>query len=133
MPEILFVTLVGIPVVLALVAEASFFANLQFNKDVNKEVGQFFSGMESKRDIIQRNDLEGLPPVVQKWLERSRVVGKERIEAVRLKQKVSMRIKEEGPWMPAAGEVTWKLETGDCDWYRFEIKEIEYNKPAGCR
>ena len=33
--------------------------------------------------------------------------------------------------IPAAGEVIWKLETGDYTWYRFEIKDIEYNRPAG--
>lgn len=30
--------------------------------------------------------------------------------------------------IPTEGEVTWKLEEGDFTWYRFRVKEIEYNK-----
>ena len=32
--------------------------------------------------------------------------------------------------IPSVGEVIWRLETGDYNWYQFEIKDIEYNKPA---
>lgn len=101
MPKILLIILVSILGILVLVIAVSFLANLQFNTNIDKEVSEFFSDVENKGDIIQRADLEGLPPVVQKWMEQSQVVGKERITAVRLKQNVSMRIKEGGPWMPA--------------------------------
>jgi hypothetical protein len=36
----------------------------------------------------------------------------------------------DGLRVPSKGEVTWKLETGDFNWYQFEVKEIEYNKPV---
>jgi len=58
-----------------------------------------------------------------------------------------MRLKEEGAYLlktwsvlmrehkefngiriPAGGEVIWKLDTGDFNWYKFEIVDIEYNK-----
>lgn len=32
--------------------------------------------------------------------------------------------------IPNKGEVIWKLKTGDFDWYRWEITEVEYDKPA---
>ncbi|MDD3653135.1 MAG: hypothetical protein PHO01_02935 [Desulfotomaculaceae bacterium] len=109
MPKILLIILVGILGVFALVLVVSFFANAQFNKNIDKEVSEFFSGVENKGDIIQRSDLEGLPPVVQKWLEQAQVAGKERIAAARLKQKVSMRIKEDGPWMPADAQQYYRV------------------------
>lgn len=31
--------------------------------------------------------------------------------------------------IPTKGQVTWKLKTGDFNWYNFQIKEMEYNKP----
>ncbi|MBM7855550.1 hypothetical protein JOC37_001947 [Desulfohalotomaculum tongense] len=116
MLKILLVILLGILVVLALVAAASFFANLQFNKNVDKEVRDFFGDVESRHDIIQMDDLDGLPPVVQKWLERSQVVGKERITAVRLKQKAFMRIKEGGPWMPADVQQYFRVDKPGFIW-----------------
>lgn len=33
----------------------------------------------------------------------------------------------DGIKIPTRGEVTWKLETGDFTWFRFEITEIDYN------
>ncbi len=90
-------------------------ANLQFNKSVD-EVSKFFSGVENKGHTIQRADLEGLPPVVQKWMEQSQVAGKERIVAVRLKQKASMRTKVEGPWMPADVQQYFRVDDPGFIW-----------------
>jgi hypothetical protein len=116
MYRILLILLVGMLGVLVLVIAVSFFSNLQFNKNVDKEVKEFFSGVENKGGIIQRADLEGLPPVVQKWMEQSQVVGKERIAAVRLKQKVSMRLKEGGPWMPADVQQYFRVDEPGFIW-----------------
>ncbi len=33
----------------------------------------------------------------------------------------------EGILIPTKGEVTWKLETGDFNWFNFEVLEVEYN------
>lgn len=33
----------------------------------------------------------------------------------------------EGIRIPTKGDVTWKLDTGDFNWFNFEITEIEYN------
>lgn len=35
----------------------------------------------------------------------------------------------EGIRVPTKGNVTWKLDTGDYNWFNFEITEVEYNKP----
>ncbi|AGL03382.1 DUF6544 family protein [Desulfoscipio gibsoniae] len=36
----------------------------------------------------------------------------------------------DGIRVPTKGEVIWKLESGDFNWYQFEVNEIEYNNPA---
>ncbi|GGM42539.1 hypothetical protein GCM10011351_30640 [Paraliobacillus quinghaiensis] len=35
----------------------------------------------------------------------------------------------EGIKIPTKGDVTWKLDLGDFNWFNFEVTEIEYNKP----
>jgi hypothetical protein len=54
--------------------------------------------------VITREDIQDLPEPVQKYLEYSGVIGKERIATVRLKQKGFFRQKEEQPWMPFTAE-----------------------------
>lgn len=116
MPKILLIILAGVLGVLALVIAVSYIADWQFNKNADKQVREFFSGVENKGDIIQRADLEGLPPAVQKWLEQSRVVGRERVVAVRLKQKASMRTKQEGPWMSAGVQQYFRVDEPGFIW-----------------
>jgi len=83
---------------------ASFIANALFNRSVTKEVKALLAKAGGKRQLVIREDLAGLPLCVQKWLEQSNVVGKEKINTVRLKQKGLMRTKEDGPWMTAEAE-----------------------------
>ncbi|MDW7675783.1 MAG: DUF6544 family protein [Bacillota bacterium] len=35
----------------------------------------------------------------------------------------------QGIMIPTKGQVTWKLEDGDFNWFKFDITDIEYNKP----
>ncbi|SFC22588.1 hypothetical protein SAMN04488102_10444 [Alkalibacterium subtropicum] len=35
----------------------------------------------------------------------------------------------EGLKVPTKGEITWKLDEGDYNWFNFEVMDIEYNKP----
>lgn len=96
------ITLLIIAIIAFLVMAISTVANTLFNQKIKKEVSLLFeSNMKNKREIIEKEDLQGLPTPVQKWLQRSQIIGKEKITTVRLKQKGIMRIKENGPWMPA--------------------------------
>lgn len=95
MPKIVLVILGILVVIFFIVLTVSFIANILFDNNAKKEVGEFFTGVEHKDEIIQKSDLEGLPPSIQKWLAYSQVVGKERITAVRSKQTAVMRMKEE--------------------------------------
>jgi hypothetical protein len=76
-----------------------------FNKNVETEVqGLFAESGAAKTPVITAESLTPLPPVVQKWLKRAGVVGKNRIRTVHLKQIGRMRTKPGGNWMPVEAE-----------------------------
>ena len=96
--------LIGIVILLVLLIGGSYIAKFVFNQNVEKEVEEIFSKVENKNGIVTKEDVERLPKNVQKWLEYSGVIGKERITAVRLKQKAEMRLAEDKAWMPVQAE-----------------------------
>lgn len=101
MSKVVLVILGILAVLIVLVFVVSAAANSLFDRQVAKEVGELYgSSPENKKEIITIEDLAGLPPCVQKWMERSQVVGKEKISTVRLKQKGLMRLTVDQPWMP---------------------------------
>lgn len=92
-------------IILFLIITVSSTANVLFGQKVEKEVSELFiTDIENKKETVSKSDLEGLPLCVQKWLESSQVIGKERIRTVRLKQKGLIRTKEGQPWMPTVAE-----------------------------
>ena len=103
-------------IITLLVIIVSFIANSFFNQKVKKEVEDLFKNVENKDEIIRKEDLEGLPVCVQKWLENAQVIGNERIRTVRLKQKGLMRTKEDKPWMPAEAEQYFTVDEPGFIW-----------------
>lgn len=81
------------------------FAHWSFSTAVNKEV-QVLLGRSINNDktIVSGEMLKGLPPPVRSWLEHSNIIGKEKIQTLRLKQKGTMRNKPDGSWMPFEAE-----------------------------
>ncbi|MBC7189049.1 hypothetical protein H5U35_02380, partial [Candidatus Aerophobetes bacterium] len=66
---------------------ASSIGSMMFDRKVKGEVEKLFAGIDpSKTGVITPEDLAGLPEPVQKWLQNSQIIGKERITSVRLKQ-----------------------------------------------
>lgn len=103
-------------VLLLVFAAGSFIAKFLFNQRVAKEVVEFFSGVDSSGEIQTKDDLEGLPQNVQRWLEYSGIIGKEKIISVRLKQKAVMRLDSDKPWMPVQAEQYFTLEEPGFIW-----------------
>lgn len=100
---------------------ASTVSGFLFDRKVKKEVQALFDNNRQKnppgfQDIIRKKDLNNLPPCVQKWLERSQVVGKEKIHSLRLKQKGYMRLAEEKPWMPVEAEQYFTVDKPGFIW-----------------
>lgn len=85
-------------------------ANYLFNQSAAKEVKELFARIDGEKKTVTKEDLAGLPLCVQKWLEQSKVVGKEKIQTVRLKQKGLMRLEEGKPWMPVEAEQYFSVE-----------------------
>lgn len=82
------------------------FSNWSFNRNVNTEIEEMLSGNSSdKREILTKEKIAHLPPIIQKWLNTSGAMGKEMIHSVRLKQKGQIRGKpEQENWYAALAE-----------------------------
>lgn len=114
MPQWLSITLLIIAIIIFLVVIVG---NMLFNRKVKNEVRLLFrSSMKNNREIIRKEDLQGLPIPVQKWLERAQIIGKEKVTTVRLKQKGLMRTKEDGPWMSAEAEQYFTVDEPGFIW-----------------
>lgn len=80
-------------------------ANVLIERNFDKEALALVANSKPHpREIIQPGDLDGLPAPVQKWLQHSQVVGKEKIHTVRIKQVGRMRTEPGNPWMPITAE-----------------------------
>ncbi len=86
-----------------------------FNKMVNEELQSFLPNAIEKKFFITEM-VAHLPSVVQKWLERSNIIGKEVIQTVHLKQKGEMRTKLDGSWMPVEAEQYFTVEKPGFIW-----------------
>ncbi len=90
--------------VIMLLACTLAFGNWRFHNLVAAELGAFLPGSGQAQNVVTEKSIAALPPLVQKWLMRSNVVGKEITHWVHLKQKGEMRSKPKGGWMPFAAE-----------------------------
>lgn len=76
-------------------------AQRSFNNNVEREVKLLFKHQgELPQSRIRAEEIEGLPPAVQRWLTGSGIVGRERVRTVRLRQTGEMRTAPEQSWMP---------------------------------
>jgi hypothetical protein len=82
------------------------FANWSFNNKVQSEVKQIFASLpKAQNTVITMDMLRDLPPPVKLWLTNSGIIGKQRIQTVRLKQRGWMRTKpEQANWVEAEAE-----------------------------
>ena len=71
-----------------------------FQKKTEKEVKELIRGVEQYTNIVNPEDVKGLPGVVQQWMENSGVIGKPEAYFVRLKQKGRMKTKPGTDWIP---------------------------------
>lgn len=94
----------------------SFIANFLFNRSVEDEVEELFNNVEHKGEIVTEENLEQLPENVQNWLRYSQVVGKEKITAVRLKQRADMRLEKDKPWMSVQAQQYFTSESPGFIW-----------------
>lgn len=76
------------------------YGKYNFQKMTQTESMALLQGVNKEsQGIVRKEDVENLPPIVQKWMELSGVVGKPKFYSVRLKQKGEMKTKPNGKWM----------------------------------
>jgi hypothetical protein len=83
---------------------------------VNAERDIFLAHRDTGRTAVTRDMLASFPPLVQRWLEHSGVLGKETIRTVHLLQKGMMRTSKEGKWMPVEAEQWFTTRTPGFFW-----------------
>jgi hypothetical protein len=72
----------------------------KFDRMVKNEVHKLLNSVNKvNASIILPESIEGLPAIVQTWLRRSNVIGKEKISTVYLTQKGRMQTKPDATWM----------------------------------
>lgn len=67
--------------------------------------------------VIAESQLTGLPDVVQCYLRHARIIGKEPIRTVHLKQKGAMQMKPGGRWFPMVGEQRFTTDPPAFRWH----------------
>lgn len=94
------ILIIVISIILILVVTTAI-ATALLNRQANTEALEVLNSANlEQKDIIQSSALTGLPLCVQKWMQRSGVVGQEKIHSVRLIQSGRMRLEPDKPWMP---------------------------------
>lgn len=71
----------------------------RFNEMVDEELKSYQIETTENSEIIMEKDILHLPEVIQKYIRRSGVIGKEKIAKVYLTQKGEMRTKPDANWM----------------------------------
>ncbi|MBK8920480.1 MAG: hypothetical protein IPM81_03085 [Saprospirales bacterium] len=79
-------------------------ATWSWNARMMRERQAFLTPVAQTAEKLTADMLAGLPPIVQKWIERSNSIGKPRVQAVHLHQTGRMRTTPTGKWMPVQAE-----------------------------
>jgi len=82
-----------------------------FSSMVTTELEAFLPADDGAPVIVTRQMTAAYPPVVRRWFERSRIVGKPVPRTVHLHQEGMMRSSREGAWMPV--KATQWFTTGE--------------------
>jgi len=88
----------------------------QFNRMVRSEVSSFMPSSLSANIPVRDSAIALMPPVVQKWLKRSGIIGKETIQTVHLYQSGQMRTKPDARWMSFEAEQWFRIEDPGFIW-----------------
>lgn len=120
-----------IPNVIILLIIISAYGNYRFNKNVNYETQLLLEGVSvQNKSIITNENVQHLPDIVQKWMQQSGVLGKEKIVSAWLKQKGEMKTKPSGKWMPFEAEQHFDITNPGFVWST-EVDYLPMTKMVG--
>jgi hypothetical protein len=86
----------------------------QFRRDVT---ALFEASDHRPGDIVTEADINGIPEPVQRYLQHSRIIGKQRVNTIRLKQNGFMRMNETGGWIPLTAEEYYTVNPPGFVWF----------------
>lgn len=97
--------LIIIAFIIVLAFIAALIGKFSFDRMVSKEVMNLFKNAgKEKPEKISEADIARLPEPVQKYMRYTKMVGKDKIHTVRLKQIGKIRMKQDAKWMPFEAE-----------------------------
>ena len=113
-PEAKYGTFVNIIVIGAILLS---YGSWNFQSTVDKETISLLNNSSFKGTAsVTPDNISNLPPVVQHWLIKSGVVGKNKIKEIYLKQEGMMRTEPDGKWMPVEAEQYFTTEPPGFIW-----------------
>jgi len=94
------------------------YSTFSFNKNIDAETAQMFiDSKTSQKSIVSEQMIVDLPGVVQKWLLKSGMLGKEPIQSVFLEQDIQMLMKpEQKEWSSAKAKQYFTIEPPAFNW-----------------
>lgn len=103
--------LILLPVIVA-------YSNYRFTKTIKQERGLLFNKSENlSKTNVSAEDIVRLPPIVQKWLASSGVVGKPQVSNVHLMQHLQLKLKpEQTDWKEGTAEQYFTIQPPAFSW-----------------
>lgn len=100
------------PNLVILTASIIAFAHWNFNQTINTDLDNILArGIGTEKSIVQSDELKSLPTPVKNWLTKAGIIGKEKINLVRLKQKALMKMKPgQQSWSKATAKQYFTVE-----------------------
>ncbi len=92
--------------------------NIVYEKRIQNEIQSILSDYQDmKPDILTKDDIKHLPAPVQKYIEYTGCIGKEKAITVRLKQVGQMKMNEDTEWIPLEAEEYYTTDEPCFIWY----------------
>ncbi len=94
------------------------YSDFSFKQKIRAERANLFKNSQlENQDFITENELLDLPPIVQKWLSNSGVIGKKRVSNVHLIQELQLKMKpEQTSWNYGAAEQYFTIQPPAFNW-----------------
>jgi uncharacterized membrane protein YphA (DoxX/SURF4 family) len=109
-----FGTVANVIILLAALVAA---ADWQLDRRIERELQTLLpAGLPAEAAVIEPRMWAHLPPLVQRWLERSNVAGKPAVHTVHLRQTGAMRSAPGGRWMPFDAEQFFTVDEPGFVW-----------------
>jgi hypothetical protein len=103
--------------IIVLIIIAVLISKLSFDRMVSKEVADMFKNAgNEKLEKITDADINRLPEPVRKYMRYTKIVGKDKIHTVRLKQIGRIRMKPDAKWMPFEAEQYYRTDNPAFIW-----------------